>query len=232
MTYLLDTLTIKAWAEEDRPREKLQQKGHQLLSDAELLAILLRTGSRKETAVDLAKRLLRAVDHDLRELGRQRPLDLIQFKGMGMAKAITVIAALELGRRRQLAEVRDRPQVKSSKEAYLLLAPILSDLDHEEFWILLLDRSSRLIGRERISMGGVSGTVVDARLIFRRAVEGLASSVILCHNHPSGSLKPSGADVQITRKIKKAGVHLDILVCDHLIISERGYFSFADEGMI
>jgi DNA repair protein RadC len=229
-TYSNQNLTIKSWAEEDRPREKLLTKGKQSLSDAELLAILLGSGSRDETAVGLAQRILQSVDNDLNELGRRSVAELTKFKGIGEAKSITVVAALELGRRRQLTDVKERPQIRSSRDAWQLIAPILMDLSHEEFWILLLNRAGRVIGREQISLGGVAGTVVDAKIVFRKAIESMASSLILVHNHPSGNLQPSQQDINLTQKLKKAGETLDIAVLDHLIITERGYFSFADEN--
>lgn len=223
-------LSIKAWAEEDRPREKLRSKGKQSLSDAELLAILLGSGSRSESAVGLAKRILSGVDNSLNDLGKCSLAELMKYKGIGEAKAITIAAALELGRRRQLSQVRDRPQIRSSRDAFRAIAPLLVDLPHEEFWILLLNRANRVIGRDQISLGGVTGTVVDAKVLFRKAIDGLACSIILCHNHPSGNLQPSQADIDLTKKLTQAGATLDILVLDHLIITEKGYYSFADEG--
>ncbi len=225
-------LNIKSWAEEDRPREKLLKKGAQALSDVELLAILLRSGSREETAVGLAQRVLHGADNNLNELGRQPLAALTKFKGLGETKALTIIAALELGRRRQLTDVKDRPQIRSSSDSYNAISTILADLPHEEFWILMLNRANRIISRERVSMGGVTGTVVDARIVFKRALDMLACSIVLCHNHPSGSLRPSQADIDLTKKMKAAGKTLDILVVDHLIISDEGYYSFADEGLL
>ena len=230
--YSKNNLSIKAWAEEDRPREKLLDKGKQSLSDAELLAILLGSGSRDETAVALAQRILKSVENDLNELGRRSIAELTKFKGMGEAKSITIVAAMELGRRRQLTDVRERPQIRSSRDAYDVIAPILIDLPHEEFWILLLNRANKVMSREQISLGGVAGTVVDAKIIFRKAIEGMASSIVLVHNHPSGNLQPSQQDIDLTKKLKKAGETLDISVLDHLIITEGGYFSFADEHLI
>ncbi len=229
MTYP-NKLNIKAWAEEDRPREKLLLRGKKSLSEAELLAILLGSGSREETAVGLAKRILNSVDNSLNELGRRSVSELLKFKGVGEAKAVTITAALELGRRRQLSQLVDRPQVRSSQDAYQALGPLLIDLPHEEFWILLLNRANRVIGREQVSSGGVAGTVVDAKLVFRRAIEGSACSIILAHNHPSGNLSPSQADINLTRKLVQAGETLDVTVLDHLIVAERGYYSLADEG--
>ena len=232
MTNYTNHITIKAWAEEDRPREKLFLRGKKNLSDAELLAIIIGSGSREETALGLSQRILSHYENNLNELGRKTPADLMQFKGIGEAKAITIAAALELGRRRQLSNVKDRPQITSSRDAYNAIAPLIMDLPHEEFWILLLNRSNLVIGRERISRGGVSGTVVDAKLIFKKAIQSLAPAIILCHNHPSGNLRPSQADIDITRKLRKGGESLDVTVLDHLIVSERGYYSFADEGMM
>ncbi len=222
--------SIKYWAEEDRPREKFFLKGKHILSNAELLAILLRSGSAEESAVSLAQRLLQSVNHDLQELGRCGITELTKFNGIGKVKAISISAALELGRRRQLVDLKERPQINNSQDAYELLAPLLSDLAHEEFWVLLLNRSNRVIGREQISKGGVAGTVVDAKLIFKKALEVLACSVILCHNHPSGNLHPSQADREITKKLKWGGKNLEIAVLDHLIVAGKGFYSFADEG--
>lgn len=230
--YSTQNLTIKAWAEEDRPREKLLTKGKQSLSDAELLAILLGSGSRDETAVGLAQRILKSVEQDLNELGKRSIAELMKFKGMGEAKSITIVAAMELGRRRQLTDVKERPQIRSSRDGFQAIAPLLMDLPHEEFWILLLNRANKVMAREQISLGGVSGTVVDAKVVFRKAIEGMASSIILVHNHPSGNLQPSQQDIDLTKKLKKAGETLDITVFDHLIITESGYFSFADENLM
>lgn len=226
------SFTIKSWAEEDRPREKLLLKGRQALSDAELLAILLGSGSREESAVSLSQRILQSVNQQLPELGKCAIEDLKKFKGIGEAKAITITAALELGRRRQLTDIREKPQVKSSQDAFNAIAPLIMDLAREEFWILLLNRANRILSRERISAGGISGTVVDARIIFSKALEGSACSLILFHNHPSGNLNPSQADINLTQKLKKAGETLDIAILDHLIIGESGFYSFADEGVL
>ena len=233
MNYQKNTLNIKSWAEDDRPREKMLKRGKQNLSDVELIAILIGSGSREETAVGLSQRILKAVENNLNELSRVSLAELRRFKGIGEAKAITIAAALELGRRRQLSEYIDRPQILSSKDGYNCIAPILMDLDHEEFWIILLNRANKIIGKEQISTGGVSGTVVDAKIIFRKTLEiAPASAIILCHNHPSGSLKPSQADIDITKKLKKAGETLDVSVLDHLIIAQGDYYSFADDGRL
>jgi DNA repair protein RadC len=227
-----EKLPIKAWSEDDRPREKLLNKGKQTLTDAELLAILIRVGSTKETALDLAKRLLSSADNNLNTLGKYNVEDFLKFHGIKDAKAITIIAALELGRRRQLSNIKERPKITSSKDAYDVLAPILIDLPHEEFWILLLNRAQEVLAKEQMSTGGIAGTVVDTRIIFRKALEGQASSIILMHNHPSGALNPSQADIDVTKKLKVAGETLDIPVLDHLIVSDRGYYSFADNGLL
>jgi len=228
-TYQTPHLGIKSWAEEDRPREKLLVKGKASLSDAELLAILLGSGSRHETAVGLAQRILKSVDNNLTELGKCSLAELKKFKGVGAAKAISIIAAMELGRRRQLSRIKERPQVTSSQDAYDAIAPMLADLPHEEFWVLILNRANRIMGREQVSSGGMTGTVVDAKIVFRKALEGQACSIILCHNHPSGSLYPSQADIKLTKKLVTAGASIDITVLDHLIIAGGGYYSFADE---
>lgn len=228
--YTTTNVAITAWAEEDRPREKLLSKGKHNLSDAELLGILLGSGSREQTAVGLAQTILRSTGNDLNELGKRSIAELMKFKGIGDAKAITIVAALELGRRRQLTDIKDKPKIVCSRDSYNAIAPLLMDLPHEEFWILLLNQANRVIGRKKVSMGGTTGTVVDAKVVFKKAIEGKAVSIILSHNHPSGSLYPSQADLHLTQKLKSAGQVLDIKVLDHLIISERGYYSFADEG--
>ncbi|NQV52274.1 MAG: DNA repair protein RadC [Flavobacteriales bacterium] len=227
-----DRLSIKAWAEEDRPREKLMYKGRSALTDAELIAILIGSGSRNESAVEVAKRILASVENDIHRLSRMSLKDLQTFKGIGEAKAISVIAALELGRRRKEKSTEPRPRITSSADAFDLLYPVLTDLDHEEFYIVLLDRANHVIDTVRISQGGVAGTVADAKLIFRSALERLASGIILAHNHPSGNLNPSQADIQLTKNLKTSGKLLEISVLDHLIVAENSFYSFADEGLI
>ena len=229
---LQNKLSIKSWAEEDRPREKLMHKGKNQLSDAELIAIILGSGSRNESALTLAQKILKSVENNLNDLGKCTLSELQRFKGVGEAKAISIAAAMELGRRRQLSDIKKKPKITSSKNAFDIVAPLLIDLPYEEFWLILLNRSNLVIAKEKISTGGVSGTVVDAKLIFSKALDHLASSVILMHNHPSGNLKPSQADIDITKKLKRAGETLDIAVLDHLIVAEGGYFSFADEGLV
>jgi DNA repair protein RadC len=224
--------SIKRWAEDDRPREKFALKGKQSLSNAELIAILLSTGTKDESAVDLARKILNLTNDNLNDLARLTITDLKTIKGIGEAKAITIAAALELGRRRKDEAAKEVEIIRGSKDIYKYFEPILSDLPHEEFWILLLARNNRVIGRKKISEGGVSGTVVDAKILLKHAIENLASSIVLCHNHPSGSLTPSVADVQLTKNLKGGAKLIDISVIDHLIIGHHEYFSFADEGMI
>lgn len=224
--------SITAWAEEDRPREKMLLKGRQALSDAELLAILLGSGSIGESAVGLAQRVLASVDHNLHELGKRSIKELQRFKGVGEAKAISISAALELGRRRQISDLRERPRVGSSRDAFNVIAPLISDLHHEEFWLLLLNKANEVFVREKLSTGGTAGTVADVKMTFKIALDARAAGIIAVHNHPSGNLKPSQADVDLTKKMKEAGKILDLPLLDHLIVSERGYYSFADEGII
>ncbi len=226
-------LRIKEWALEDRPREKLMAKGLSSLSDAELLAILLGSGSAKESAVDLAKKILKDCDHNLNELGKKSVADLKKnYHGVGDAKAISIVAALELGKRRRDDDILQKPKISSSEDVFNLMQPILGDLPHEEFWVLLLNRSNKVITKFKISQGGVSGTVIDVRLILKPAIENLASSIVLCHNHPSGNIYPSEADEKITQKVSESAEVMDIKVLDHIIVTEKSYFSFADEGKI
>ncbi len=230
MTLITPTKPIKEWAEDDRPREKLASKGKEALSNAELLAILIGSGNRHETAVDLARRILDSCQNNLLELSKLGLTRLRQFRGVGLAKAITIEAALELARRRPQSESPERRFLKTSKDAYEILRFRLEDLREEQCWVLFLNRANGELCTERISSGGLTGTVVDVRVIFRRALELGATGIILSHNHPSGNLQPSQADDEITRKARMAGDSLDIRVLDHLIISDRGYYSYADEG--
>ncbi len=223
---------IQDWAEGDRPREKMLLKGRQSLTDAELIAILLGSGCIGESAVGLAQRILGSVENNLHELGKRSIHDLQRFKGVGEAKAIGIAAALELGRRRQITDLRDRPRISSSRDAYQVIAPFLSDLHHEEFWLLFLNKACEVLAREKLSTGGTAGTVADVKIAFKQALDARASAMIAVHNHPSGNLKPSDADIDLTRKMKEAGKILDLPLLDHLIVSERGYYSFADEGFI
>jgi DNA repair protein RadC len=223
---------IKSWAEEDRPREKMVQKGRAALSDAELIAILLGSGTTKLTAVDVGMLMLQAVDNDLNELARLSIKQLCRHPGVGPAKAISVVAALELGRRRKEQGAGRRTTIGSSRDIYQLVRPALQDLPHEEFWVILLNRANVVMRQEKISSGGVAGTVADPKLIFKHALENLASSSILIHNHPSGNRQPSSADISLTKKLKEAGNFLDLPILDHLIYTDNGYFSFADEGLL
>lgn len=223
---------IKSWAEDDRPREKLMLKGRSALSDAELIAILIGSGNSKETAVEVARNILGDVNMNLVELGKLSVNDLMKHKGIGEAKAITIVAALELGNRRRESEAVQREKIITSKDAFEIFSRELSDKPNEEFWIILLNRANKIIGRQRISEGGVAGTVVDAKKVFKPAIENFASSIILGHNHPSGNMKPSNEDISLTKKLSQAGSNLDVKVLDHIIVTDNGYFSFADEGMM
>ena len=223
---------ITNWSENDKPREKLMLKGKQALSDAELIAILIGSGSRNESAVQLSKRILSSVDNNLNALGKLSIQQLITFKGIGEAKAISVLAAMELGRRRRAEEALELQKITSSKSIFELMQPIIGELSHEEFWIIYLNNSNKVLSKSQLSKGGITGTLVDVRLVFKMVLEMGAVSIILCHNHPSGALKPSDADKQITRKLKLAGESLDIKILDHLIVTENNYFSFADEGIL
>ena len=223
--------SIKNWAEDDKPREKLMLKGKSALSDAELVAILIGSGSRNESAVSLSKRILASVDHNLNALGKLSLKQLMEFKGIGEAKAISIAAALELGRRRRAEEIVQFQKITSSKAVFDIMQPIIGELPHEEFWVLYLNNSNKVIHKSQLSKGGITGTVVDVRLIFKTALEHNATSVILSHNHPSGKLQASDADTAITKKLKLAGEQLDVKVLDHIIITENGYLSFQDEGI-
>jgi DNA repair protein RadC len=226
------SLKISSWAAEDRPREKLIEKGTASLSDAELLAILINSGTREKSAVDLGREILGIVNNNLNSLGKLSLSDLKKMKGIGTARAVTIAAALELGRRRKLSEIPELSQIKCSRDVADIFQPILADLAHEEFWILFLNRSNKVINRMKLSQGGISGTVTDVRMVMKRAIEYLASGIIVCHNHPSGNLNPSESDTKITKKIKDAGELLEIQLLDHLIISDHNYYSFADNGML
>lgn len=225
-------LSIKDWAVEDRPREKLLSNGPRALSDAELIAILIGSGNLEESAVELSRRILGSVDNQLNELGRKTAEYLCQFKGIGDAKAINIIAALELGRRRKGIDNPDKIQISSSRDAADVLSPLIGDLEVEEFWILLLNRSNKVIHKFMTSRGGLTSTIIDVRAIMKIALDKAATCMILGHNHPSGNLTPSDADHMITKKIKESGVILDIKVLDHIIITQTSYFSFADHGLL
>ena len=225
-------ITIKAWAEEDRPREKLSHQGRRSLSDAELIAILIGSGNRNESAVELSKRILIACENDLNQLARLSISELTKFKGIGEAKAISIISALELGRRRKETISAERVQVSTSIDIYEAIVSRFKDLNHEEFWIIVLNRANKITSSHLVSKGGQAGTIADPKIIFNMALENHAASLILAHNHPSGNLKPSQADLELTRKLRSAGNFLDIPVLDHLIITDHGFLSFADEGIL
>ncbi|MEM0575353.1 RadC family protein [Flavobacterium polysaccharolyticum] len=223
---------ITHWSEDDKPREKMMLKGKNALSDAELVAILIGSGSRNESAVALSKRILASVNNNLSSLGKQSLAQLMEFKGIGEAKAITIAAALELGRRRKEENPLELVKVTSSKVMYQEMYPIIGELPHEEFWVVYLNNSNKIIFKAQLSKGGITGTIVDVRLVFKIALEQNAVAIVLAHNHPSGKLQASEADIQVTKRIKNAGLQLDIPVLDHVIVTEHGYFSFADEGIL
>lgn len=225
-------ITIKTWAEEDQPREKLAAQGRRALSDAELIAILIGSGSTTESAVDLSKRILNSCKNDLNALAKLSIQDLSKFKGIGEAKAISIIAALELGRRRKDIDFVETSSITSSRDIYNLLAPYFMDLPHEEFWVLLLNKANKVLEKTLISKGGLASTIADPKIIFKAALDHQAANVILAHNHPSGNLKPSNADVSLTKKLTEGAKLLDLAILDHLIFTDKGYFSFADEGLL
>jgi DNA repair protein RadC len=222
---------IKSWAEADRPREKLSAQGRRALTDAELIAILIGSGSRNETAVELSKRILHHYDNDLNKLGKASINELSNFKGIGEAKAISIIAALEIGRRRNDTESKAPEFIGFSKDGYDIMRRHLVDLQHEEFWIILTGRSGKVLGKEMVSKGGLANTLIDLKIIFNAALQYKANGIVLVHNHPSGNLKPSHEDLALTKRIADAGRILDIMVTDHLIITDNGYYSFADDGL-
>ncbi|MBN1159305.1 MAG: DNA repair protein RadC [Bacteroidales bacterium] len=226
------SMSIKNWAVEDRPREKMLLKGIQSLSNAELLAVMIGSGSRDGSAVDLSRQILHGADNNLDKLGRYSVNDLKKIKGIGEAKAVTILAALELGRRRKTSGKGEDSRIKGSHDVFEMMQPLLADIVHEEFWILLLNRANKVVEKRKMSQGGISGTVTDIRMILKHALDCLASSMILCHNHPSGNEKPSEADIGITRKLKEATGIMDISLLDHVIIAGKTYFSFADENLL
>jgi DNA repair protein RadC len=228
----MSNLSIKSWSENDRPREKLMLLGKDSLSDAELLSILIRTGTASQNALEVARSVLLLGNNNLADLSRLTIEDLSKVNGLGKVKAITIIAALELGRRRRTAESSNIQKIKTSIEAVEIFRPHLADLSHEEFWILLLNRANVIIGKKNVSRGGLSGTLVDPKIIFKESIESRASGIILCHNHPSGNNRPSDADIRLTQKIKEGGRHLEISILDHIIIAGSSFYSFADEGLL
>ena len=224
-------LSIKNWSEDDQPREKLMLKGKQVLSDAELVAILIGSGSRSESAVQLSQRILSSVDNNLNALGKLSIKQLTEFKGIGEAKAISIVAATELGRRRRVEETIELKKITSSKAVFEIMQPIIGELIHEEFWVLFLNNANKVIYKSQISKGGITGTIVDVRMVFKMALEQNATSIILTHNHPSGKLEASDADKTLTKQLKLAGQQLSIPVLDHIIITENGYLSFQEENI-
>ena len=226
----MEKLTIKSWALDDRPREKLLAKGKTALSDAELIAILIGSGNRQESAVALSKRILQSVDGNINELAKLSVEKLSTFKGIGEAKAISIITALELGKRRQLETALEKPKITSSKAVFDLMQPIIGDLEHEEFWVLFLNNSNKVLAKTQISKGGLTATVVDVKIILQKAIEKLASGIILCHNHPSENKQASADDLKITTKIKEAAKLIDINVLDHIIVCGNSYISLADKN--
>ena len=228
----MNKFTIKYWALDDRPREKLISKGKTALSNAELIAILIGSGNREESAVGLSKRILKSTNSNLNELAKLSVEKLTEFKGIGEAKAVSIITALELGKRTQLAVALEKPKITCSKDVSNIMQHIIGNLEHEEFWVLFLNNSNKVVAKSQISKGGLTATIVDIRLVFKRALELASVGIIVCHNHPSGKLQPSNADKNLTQKIKEAGITLDIKLLDHLIITEKAYFSFADEGIL
>ncbi|MEO8732899.1 MAG: DNA repair protein RadC [Flavobacteriales bacterium] len=225
-------LKITDWDKRDRPRERLMAQGSKALSDAELVAILIRSGTPDLSALELAKHLLAEAKNDLNNLAALSPADLMKRKGIGEAKALSIVAALELGMRRRSGARPERPRLATSAQVYEEVRAVLADLPHEEFWLVLLDRGLRLIETLAISRGGIHGTVADPKVIFRKALERSASCMVVCHNHPSGQLRPSEEDIKLTRKLIEGGRLMDILVQDHLIVTSEGYFSFADNGQM
>jgi DNA repair protein RadC len=229
--YSQTNLPIKSWAEDDRPREKMLLKGKQALSKAEFIAILLRSGSRNESAVELAKRILNSVNDSISALSKLSVKELMKFKGVGEAKAISIVAALALAKYISSDEVLERKTIQSSGDAFEIFQSLINNPNYEEFWILLLDRSNKILRPVCISEGGMSGTVVDPKKIFKIAIDNNATSLIVCHNHPSGNLQPSESDIKLTKKLKEGGQLLDISILDHLILGEEKYLSFADENI-
>ncbi|MDR1936901.1 MAG: DNA repair protein RadC [Tannerellaceae bacterium] len=229
----MDKLPIREWAAEDRPREKMLQKGAPALSEAELLAILIGSGNQEESAVQLAQRILHSVANNLNALGKLSIKELTSgFKGIGEAKAITIAAALELGRRRNASERLRQESITSSRDVHAIFYPLLGDLVHEELWIALTNRASKVVEKVKISQGGPGETTADIRLILKAAIQSLASGIILCHNHPSGNIRPSAQDDALTQRLKSAAQLMDITLLDHLILSDNTYYSYADEGRI
>ena len=232
MTMFPKSFSIKNWSQEDRPREKLRDKGPLYLSDAELIAILIGSGTVQESAVDLSKRILASVDHDLQDLGKLSNTQLMTFKGIGEAKAIKIAAAMELSRRRRETDQKKLDKINTSRSVFEIMNPLLGHLSHEEFWVLYLNNSNKILAKTQMSKGGITGTIVDVRIVMKQALEHSATAIVLVHNYPSGALYPSKSDIQLTNKFKLAAESLDIKVLDHIIVTEKDYFSFADESLL
>jgi len=232
MTMSPKSFSIKNWSQDDQPREKLRDKGARSLSDAELIAILIGSGSVHESAVDLSKRILASVDHDLQSLGKLSNAQLMTFKGIGEAKAIKIAAAMELSYRRRETNQKTLNKIINSRSVFEIMNPILGHLSHEEFWVLYLNNSNKILAKTQMSKGGMTSTTVDVRIVMKQALEHSATAIVLVHNHPSGSLHPSKSDTQLTEKFKLAAESLDIKVLDHIIVTEKNYFSFADESLL
>lgn len=228
----MEKLPMKSWAQEDQPIYKLASKGRYALSDAELLSILIGTGNKEENALELSMKILNKAENNLNELAKFLMADLIKLKGITKLKAAVIVAAIELGRRRKETDMIRRDKVTCSKDGCDIFQPMLGDLVHKEFWILFLNRANLVLNKQMISSGGMSGTVVDPKMIFKAALDNKASSIMMCHNHPSGNTKPSDADIKLTRNIKEAGKVLEIPVLDHIIVTQSNFFSFADEGLM
>jgi len=232
MTMSPKSFSIKNWSQDDQPREKLRDKGARSLSDAELIAILIGSGSVHESAVDLSKRILASVDHDLQSLGKLSNAQLMTFKGIGEAKAIKIAAAMELSYRRRETNQKTLNKIINSRSVFEIMNPILGHLSHEEFWVLYLNNSNKILAKTQMSKGGMTGTIVDVRIVMKQALQHSATAIVLAHNHPSGSLHPSKSDTHLTKKFKLAAESLDIKVLDHIIVTEKNYFSFADESLL
>jgi DNA repair protein RadC len=227
-----DFKSIKTWSPDDRPREKMLNKGATALSDAELLAILIGTGTREESALDIARKILNSIQHDLQSLGKMGLKDLIRFHGMGQAKAVTMLAAIELGKRRRAVEFKQVSKVRSSREVYERFLEYMSNLKHEEFWLMCLSRSQQVLSMNKIGEGGLTATVADPKKVFRIALENNAACIIVAHNHPSGNLQPSQEDNKLTNRLRENGNLMDCPLLDHLVVTDNGYYSYADEGAL
>ena len=226
------SFSIKKWSQDDRPREKLRDKGARSLSNAELIAILIGSGTIQETAVDLSKRILASVDHNLQSVGKLSITQLMRFKGIGEAKAIKIVAAMEISCRRSETSQKKLDKINTSRSVFEIMNPLLGYLSHEEFWVLFLNNSNKILAKTHLSKGGMTGTIVDVRIVMKQALEYSATAIVLVHNHPSGALRPSKSDTQLTQKFKLAAESLDIKVLDHIIVTEKDYFSFADESLL